>query len=154
MCSSCSQLIFVSRAGWWLWYPRQRMFVFSIVMDHAFLGKDWEIILDHSPVVCCVATCASKAHIRFMQIFFLHPLPASSLPLGMQHVTDPPVPKLCGYWWGAAKGYRQKCISTNAGFSFIVYLCVRGWSAIILCMSDMNILSEKFICQGISCLSV
>lgn len=52
------------------------------------------------------------------------------------------------------EGGREKSTATNAGFSLTVYLYVQGWSAIILCMSDINILSEKFICQGISCLSV
>lgn len=99
-------------------------------MDQAFLGKDWEIILHHFPVVCCgYLGLPVFPNLTPRADFFLHPLPASSLLLGMQHVTDPPVPKPRGYWWAAGytrKGGRQKCISTNAGFSLIVYLCVQG----------------------------
>lgn len=61
--------------------------------------------------------------------FFLHPLPASNLPLGMQHVREPLVPKSCGYQWETAytrEGGRQKSVATNAGFSLIVYLYVQG----------------------------
>lgn len=66
------------------------------------------------------------------------PLPASSLPLGRQHVTDPPVPKPCGYWWGPVymEGWQTEmyfhkrwilppCLSLRAGLKCYSSVYVR-----------------------------